>query len=123
MARTRLSRTRNRGAAFLGAGLAAASLTLTSAYASSGTGARGGEGVGGVSGYAVSDVHFELGSGGFVRAVAFRLAPANARTVRVQLSAGGLWLICSSAGAGAVSCPLPAGTGAAGLDQLSVVAA
>lgn len=122
MARTRLRRRRRRvGAALFVAALVAVSLSIGSAYTSAATGARGGEGLGGISGYTVSGVQFQLGSGDAVQAVAFHLSPATARTVRVRLSAGGPWLSCTVSGA-AARCPLAARSGAASLDQLSVVA-
>ena len=110
-----------RGVAVFAAALAAASVMLTSAYASSATGPRGGQGAAGISGYAVSGIDFALGTGGAVSTVRFRLSPANARSVRIQLTTGGAWLDCSIR-AGAAACLVPAGTGAAAIDQLSVVA-
>jgi hypothetical protein len=103
------------------AAVLAVSASMTSAYTSTATGARGGQGAGSVSGYAVSAVHFELGAGAAVSGVGFRLAPLGARSVHVQLAAGGPWFACSVA-AGHAACPLPAGTSAAGADRLSVVA-
>jgi hypothetical protein len=110
-----------RGAAVLACALIAVSLTLTSAYASSATGPHGGEGSGGISGYTVTGVQFTLGTGGTVAGVGFRLTPVGARTVRIRLATAGPWLVCTVSGPRA-ACPIPAGTGPAGLDQLSVVA-
>jgi hypothetical protein len=121
MTRRHFRRTSGRGAALLACALVAVSLTLTSAYASSATGPRGGEGSGGISGYAVSNVHFTLGTGATVAGVAFRLLPAGARTVHIRLATAGPWLGCTVSGSSA-ACRVPAGTGTAGLDQLSVVA-
>jgi hypothetical protein len=110
-----------RGVAALVAGVIAASVTLTSAYASSSTGPRGGEGAGAVSGYVVSGIHFELGTGSAISGVQFQLSPATATSVRVQLTTSGPWLQCTVQ-AGTAACPVPAGTGAAAVDSLSVVA-
>jgi hypothetical protein len=122
MTRPRRSRRRIRAAVVLVAALGVGvSLSLTSAYASSATGARGGEGVGAISGYAVSGVGFRLGTGEAVASVGFRLTPAGARSVSVQVTTGGPWVSCVLS-AGRAECALPAGTGAAALDQLSVVA-
>jgi len=109
------------GAAYAGAAVCALSLFLGSAYTSSATGPRGGEGAAAVSGYAISGVRFLLGGGAGVRAVDFRLSPANARTVRVELSAGGPWATCSVS-RGSARCPLPLGTSVASVGSLSVVA-
>jgi hypothetical protein len=121
MTRRRFRRTSGGGAALLACALVAVSLTLTSAYASSATGPHGGEGSSGISGYTVSNVHFAPGTGGTVAGVGFRLMPAGARTVHIRLATAGPWLVCTVSGSNA-ACPVPAGTGTAGLDQLSVVA-
>jgi hypothetical protein len=114
----KLSRT---GVAVFATAVIAASVTLTSAYASSSTGPRGGQGSGAVSGYVVSGIHFELGTGSAVSGVQFQLSPATATSVRVQLTSSGPWLECTVQ-AGTAACPVPAGTGAAAVDSLSVVA-
>jgi hypothetical protein len=110
-----------RGVAVFAAVVIVASVTLTSAYASSSTGPRGGEGAGAVSGYAVSGIHFELGTGSSVSGVQFQLSPATATSVKIQLTPSGPWFACTVQ-AGAASCAVPAGTGAAAVDALSVVA-
>jgi hypothetical protein len=110
-----------RGVAILAAAVAVASVTLTSAYASSSTGFRGGQGAGAVSGYAVSGIHFELGTGSAVSGVQFQLSPPSATSVRIRLTASGPWLACTVR-AGAAACSVPAGTRVAAVDSLSVVA-
>ena len=92
--------------------LAAVSSTMTTAYTSRDTG---------ISGYAVSGLSFDLGAVGDVSTVSFRLSPAGARTVRVQVSAAGSWVDCTVK-AGNASCDVPEGTSAASLDQLAVLA-
>jgi hypothetical protein len=110
-----------RGVAVLVAAVIAASVTLTSAYASSSTGPRGGQGGGGVSGYVVSGIHFELGTGSSVSGIRFQLSPPTASSVRIQLTSSGPWLECTVR-AGAAACSVPGGTPAAAVDSLSVVA-
>jgi hypothetical protein len=100
-------------------GVAAA---VTPAYASSRSGpAQAGEGAGAISGFAVSDIRWGIDSRGSLDAVAFRLTPASARSVRVRLTAGGPWFACTVA-AGAASCALPGGTSPAAATELSVIA-
>lgn len=96
-------------------------MSLTSAHASVDTGPQGGQGTSRISGFTVSATHFAFGATGDVAAVTFRLSPASARTAQVQVTTNGVWLPCSVSG-GAASCSLPAGTSAATLDQLSVLA-
>jgi hypothetical protein len=110
-----------RGVAVFAAALVAGSVTLTSAYASSSTGPRGGQGAGAISGYVVSGIQFELGTGSSVSGVQFQLSPATATSVRIQLTPSGSWLECTVQAATA-TCPVPAGTGAASVASLSVVA-
>jgi hypothetical protein len=121
MSRRRVRKLSGRGAVVLAAAILVVSVSLTSAYASSATGPRGGEGGAGISGYTVSGVGFDLGTGSTVSAVHFNLAPRTARTVQIQVATDGAWLACTVANGGA-TCPVPAGTQAAALDQLSVVA-
>lgn len=98
------------------------SISLGSAYTSSATGAlRGGQGAGAISGYVVSHVSFGLGAAGTADSVRFRVTPANAISVRVQVVAAGPWLGCL-VGDGEVHCTLPSGTAASAVDQLSVLA-
>jgi hypothetical protein len=110
-----------RGVAVFAAAVIAASVTLTSAYASSSTGPRGGRGAGAVSGYVVSGIHFELGTGSAVSGIQFQLSPATATSVRIQLTTSGPWFACAVE-AGTAACSVPPGTDAAAVDSLSVVA-
>jgi hypothetical protein len=110
-----------RGVAIFAAALVAASVTLTSAYASSSTGPRGGQGAGAVSGYVVSGIHVELGTAGAISGIQFQLSPSTASSVRIQLTTSGPWFACAVQ-AGTAACSVPAGTDAAAVDSLSVVA-
>ena len=101
---------------------AVAVLAASDAYTASNgvAGAAAGAGSGSISGYAISDVHYEL-DGAAVSAVSFSLDPPEARTVRVRLSSTGSWFPCTVA-AGVASCAL--GAVAVGeLERLVVVAA
>jgi hypothetical protein len=95
------------------AALATGGLALGSAHAAP---------PGGISGYTVSNVRWDVDGQGSVTSLAFRLSPARARTVRVQLGSSGRWVGCAVRGGGRASCALPQGVGVAALDQLAVTA-
>jgi hypothetical protein len=82
-----------------------------------------GEGASGISGNTVSQLRFVAAASDPTRvaAVSFTLAPAAARTVRVQLSAGGAWYPCEN-NAGHVVCttaPQPPVASATALDVVA----
>jgi hypothetical protein len=56
-----------------------------------------GWGVGGISGFTVSDVHYSLAAPGMVSGVSFRL-DAVAKTVEVRLTASEAWRACAVSG-------------------------
>ena len=106
---------------WLTAACAVAVLAASDAYtASNGVpGAAAGAGSGSISGYAISDVHYEL-TGDSIAGVGFSLDPPTAQTVRVRLAGGGPWSPCSVTGAAATcttSVPIAA------VSRLEVVAA
>jgi hypothetical protein len=67
--------------------------------------AAGGVGAAGISGYAVSDVHYAVTGSGLVSGVSFRL-DGIARTVRVRLSPSEEWHDCAVTGRRA-ACAFP----------------
>ena len=99
-----------------------AAFSVSDAYtASNGVpGAAAGVGSGTISGYAISEVRYEL-DGAAVSAVSFSLDPPEARTASVRVSAAGAWFPCTIA-AGVAACALGA-VPVAGLERLTVVAA
>jgi len=107
---------------WLTAACAVAVLTVSDAYTASNgvSGAAAGAGSGPISGYAISDVHYEL-EGAAVSTVSFSLDPPEARTARVRVSPAGSWFPCAIA-TGVVSCAL-GGVAVAELQRLVVVAA
>jgi hypothetical protein len=82
--------------------------------------AAAGAGSGAISGYAVSDLRYDL-DGAAVSSLSFSLDPPEARTVRVRLAPGGPWHSCRLE-AGSADCSLGA-VDPATLEQLEVVAA
>ena len=98
-----------------------AAFTGTDAFtASNAVGPTGaGSGSGAISGYAVSDVAYEL-DGTAVAAVSFALAPPGARTTRIRVNPAGPWHPCTIA-ADVASCPTP-NVDVTDLDRLDVVA-
>ena len=101
--------------------LAAAFIPVAAAFTSSSTFRPAGQGASQTSGYAVSNVHFspDARNPANLSAVSFSIEPANARSVRVQLSTNGAWYTCTDT-AGAVTCPATAPVSAA--TGLNVVA-
>jgi hypothetical protein len=109
-----------RSAAILLFGLAL--VPVASAFTASNTGHPAGEGVAGVSGYMISNIHFVPASDASrLSAVSFEIAPAAATTVRVQLSKGSVWYVCRNT-AGHVACPTASEPAVAAATALSVVA-
>jgi len=82
-----------------------------------------GEGASSISGYRVSQLRFVASGSDPTRiaAVSFALAPATARTVRVQLTAGGAWYPCEN-NAGHVVCATAEQPPVASATALDVVA-
>lgn len=105
--------------------LGAALFPVGSAYTASNTFAGGsaGQGAGGVSGYAVSNIHFTADAADPTRiaGVSFAIAPAAATSVEVQLSPGTPWFMCTNAG-GSVTCATPSEPAVASATALNVVA-
>jgi hypothetical protein len=106
--------------------LAAAAFAFAAANVVPETGA--GDGSGTISGYTVSNIHYNLNAGNpaNIDSVQFTLAPtagAQAPTsVRVQLNGAGSWYTCNLA-AGTWTCPLGAGFTVLSATNLRVVAA
>ena len=68
---------------------------------------RSGQGTSAISGYAVSNVGYELGDGDAttIESVSFTIDPTTAQRVRIRLvSSGGTWYECTNV-SGRVSCP------------------
>jgi hypothetical protein len=107
---------------WLTAACALAVVSVSDAYtAANGVpGAAAGAGSGTISGYAISDVHYEL-AGAAVSSVSFSLDPPEARTARVRVRAAGAWFPCTIA-AGLATCALGA-VELTELERLTVVAA
>ena len=107
---------------WLTAACAVAVFSVSDAYtASNGVlGAAAGAGSGEISGYAVSDVRYDL-DGAAVSSLSFALDPPRARLVRVRVSAVDDWHPCTIS-AGVASCELE-GVAIEALDRLTVVAA
>ena len=107
---------------WLTAACAVAVLAASDAYTASNgvAGTAAGAGNGSISGYAISEVHYEL-DGATVSAVSFSLDPPEARIARVRLSPAGAWFPCTIA-AGVASCAL-GGVAVTELERLVVVAA
>ena len=82
--------------------------------------ATAGAGSGGISGYTVSGVQYELEGAG-VSGVSFSLDPPEARTARIRVSPAGGWFPCTIA-TGVASCAL-GGVAVTELERLVVVAA
>jgi hypothetical protein len=109
-----------RWAAILLFGLAL--VPVASAFTASNTGRPAGQGVAGISGYAVSNIHFVPARDATrLSAVSFAIAPAAAATVRVQLSKGGGWFACRNT-AGNVVCPTATEPAVAAATSLNVIA-
>jgi hypothetical protein len=83
-------------------------LPVAPAFTASNTGGPGGEGSTLISGYAISNVQFQLDGADpqQLAAVSFTIAPASARTVQVRLGQAGGWYSCTDV-ASQVSCPTP----------------
>ena len=86
---------------------------------------RAGSGQGAVSGFTVSRIRYALtpASPSAVTAVRFRLAPARARTARVQLEAGSEWYPCTLVARRDATCTVSPPAPVAGVAGLRVVAA
>jgi hypothetical protein len=99
-----------------------AAFTVTDAHtAANGVGpTRAGSGAGAISGYAVSEISYEL-AGALVTSIAFSLDPPDPRTVRIRVTAAGAWHECAVSGSRA-ACAVP-GIDVAALSRLDVVAA
>jgi hypothetical protein len=101
---------------------ALALVPVASAFTASNTGGPAGQGVAGVSGYTVSNIHFvPAADASRLAAVSFTIAPVAATTVRVQLSKGSAWYTCQNT-AGQVVCPTATEPAVAAATSLNVVA-
>lgn len=86
---------------------------------------RSGQGTSAISGYAVSNVSYELGDGdaATIESVSFTIDPTMAQRVRIRLvSSGDTWYECTNV-SGRVSCPtLSPAVSLAAADELAVQA-
>ncbi len=99
--------------------------SVATAYAATNTvpTSKAGDGHGGISGYTVTDIHYNLASPPTaITSVTFKLdsAPVAGSTITIKLvSVGGTWYSCTNAGAN-VTC-LTAGAQVLTADDLQVV--
>lgn len=77
-----------------------------------------------ISGYMISAVSYDLDATdpSVIDGVSFSISPANAKTVKIQLTNGGQWFSCNNSG-GSVSCAINGAVSALEADILRVVAA
>ena len=86
---------------------------------------RAGSGQGAVTGFTVSRIRYTLSPvpQSAITRVRFRVAPARARTARVQLQPGGQWYACSLVARRDATCTIAPAAPLVGVAGLRVVAA